>query len=313
MKRQQVVGFYTDEHDGKVKPITKSTAQLKRKHIILNPKKPRLPKPSWKRRPIYFLDSGMVEVGLYDKDKGVLDSVPLERYDPKLMGRAHYRGIGRPPSLKGVTHWTSPDLTPSKLFQRRAAAEKLSKGTVLELFAGRGNLSQEVWAKKAEHITLIDKNKKFLSAADKKLRGKVKHETIAANNIKWLQNEMDPHELKNLKAVDFDAFGSPAKQVKAFFDNYPVKKSILVCLTDGSNIYVAFMKDRQASRTFLKKHYGLNMKPTGKREDQIKALDSLMQQQGRKHRFVVKPVNVGFGKRQTVYAAYKITPKKGKK
>jgi len=252
----------------------------------------------------------MVEVGLYDKDKGVVDSVPLEHYNPKL-NRSHYKGIGRPPHLEGVKSWTSPDLTPSKLFQRKAATEKLSKGTVLELFAGRGNLSQEVWSKKANDIVLVDKNKKFLATADKKLKGKVKHETIVANNIKWLQNEMEPHKLKNLKAVDFDAFGSPAKQVKAFFDNYPVKKSMLVCLTD-SNIFVAFQKDRPVGRKFLKEHYGLDLKPTGKREDQIKALDSLMQQQGRKHHFIVKPVNVGFGQRQTVYAAYKITPK-GKK
>jgi len=261
---------------------------------------------------MYTMSNGNIELGIYDKKKGLVNSVPLESYDPKLMGRGNYRGLGRPPSLRGVTEWTSPDLTPSKLAQRREVAEMLSGGTILELYGGKGHLSTNVWAKSdADKLIVLDKDAGFIKAAKKSLKGKIPHETVVSENTKWLKH-MDPKQLKNLKVVDFDAFGSPTKQVKMFFDNYPIKKRMLICLTDGSNIFLAFHKNRKSAHTFLKKRYGIDFEPTGKREDQIKALDSLMQQQAQKHDFKVEPINVAFGKRQSVYAAYKISPKRNK-
>lgn len=307
--RQVLVGFYTDE-DGKAKPITKSKQELTRRQIVKKVREFKGIKPSWKRRPIYTIKGGQVHVGIYDKQKGIIDSVPLETYDPKLMSRKSYRGVGRPPHLKGAVTWSCPELTPSKLLQRRHVAEKLSGGTVLELFAGKGNLSKEVWAKKADKLVLVDKNKKFLQQAHRKLKGKVKHETIVANNKIWLRKVMTPEQLKNVRVVDFDAFGSPALQAKRFFERFPIRRPMYVCFTDGSNIFLAFHRKRKTGRKFLKEHYGADFKPEGKRDDQVKALDTLMQQQARLHGFKVEPINLGFGQKQSVYAAYKISPKK---
>jgi len=258
------------------------------------------------------MKGGTVEVGIYDKNKGVVDSVPLEVYDPKLMHRG-YLGSGHAPNLPGVEKWTSPDLTPSKLAQRRAVAEKVSGGTVLELFAGKGYLSKHVWAKKADKLIMLDKEAEFLNEAKRKVKGKVRHETIVANNLVWLRKVMNPSELKNVKVVDFDSFGSPATQIKRFFDNFPIKKAMFICMTDGSNIFLAFHRKRKSAHKFLRENYGVDFQPAGKREDQIRALDGLMQNQGRKHSFKVEPINVAFGKRQSVYAAYKITPKRKRK
>lgn len=309
MTKRQVVGFFTDTDDGKVKPVTKSTRELKRKKVILNPRKPQLPKPSWKRRPIYFMNKGMVHIGLYDKQKGVVDSVPLEAYDPKLMRRT-YKGTGHRPNLPGVEKWSSPDLTPSKLAQRQAVAEKITGGTVVELHGGKGNLSEKVWAKKADKLVVVDKNPKYLKEAERKLRGKVDHEAILADNRVWLRKIMDPQQLKKVTVIDLDPFGTPSPTAKLLFKYFPIRRKTYVCLTDGSGIYVAFMKKKKAARKYLKERYGADFEPEGTRDDQVKVLDALMQQQARIHGFKVEPVNVGFGKRQSVYAAYKVTPKK---
>jgi len=306
MKRA-IVGFYKDAEE-RVRPITKSLAELNRKKILKNPKPFKSVKPSWKRRPIFTLRKGEVEMGIYDKDRGIIGSVPIASYDPHLLNQG-YVDETRPPNLPGVKRWSSPDLTPSKLVQRQAVAEKMNGGTVLELYAGKGNLSNEVWASKADKLVLVDKNPSFLKEADRKLKGKVKREIIVADNLKWLRNVMKPEELGRVKAVDFDAFGSPSTGMKTFFDNYPIRNMMFICVTDGSNIFLAFQRKRKSALNFLRKHYGLTFEPTGKREDQIKALDALMQQQGRKHDFSVEPINVAFGKRQSVYAAYKISPK----
>lgn len=313
-KKNVLVGFYTDE-DGKVKPITKSRSELTQKQIVQKAKEFKGIKPSWKRRPIFLMMPNEVHVGVYDSRTGVVGSVPLESYDPKLMHRG-YKATGKSPgSLKGFPVWNSPDLTPSKLAQRKHVANKVGKGgTVLELFAGKGNLSREVWSKNADKLVLVDKKAEYLKDAKTKLKGRVRSETIIANNKVWLRKHMNPEDLKNLRVVDFDAFGSPAVQVQRFFGNFKVKKSMFICLTDGSNIFLAFHRDLPTGHKFLREKYGVDFKKIeGNRHDQVKALDGLMRTQGRKHGFKVEPINLGFGKHQTVYAAYKIIPKRKKK
>lgn len=207
-------------------------------------------------------------------------------------------------------HTSCPDLHPAKLAQRKALADRMKKkGTVLEVYAGKGGLTKTVYAKKAEKVVLVDKNPKLLKKADKALRGRVKRELIVADNKAWLKNELPQKQLKNLKLVDFDAFGSPAAQMKIFFDNYEVKKPLLVALTDGSTIYVGYCQNAKGRR-WLKQHYGVDVLPGhfGTRNQQVEILNKFMRAQGKKHGFKVEPVSVAHGDVKTVYAGYKITP-----
>lgn len=209
-------------------------------------------------------------------------------------------------------HQSCPELHPAKLAQRKALADKMtSKGTVLELYAGKGGLTKEVYAKKANKVVMVDKNAKLLKKADKLLKGKVKREIILADNKAWLKNEMGQEQLNGLKLVDFDAFGSPAVQVKTFFDNYEVKKPLLVALTDGSAIYLGYCQNAKGRR-WLKQHYGIDVLPAhfGTREQQVQILNKFMEAQGRKHGFKVEPISVAHGDVKTIYAGYKITPKR---
>jgi len=303
MARQAaVVGFYRDK--GKTKPITKPLAELNRKKVIVNPTKLRLPKPSWERRPLYFSKGSELHLGIYDRNKGVVDSVPIEQLKVAEMTRGYESAGAHTKKPNPIFHYSgSPDLSPAKRWQRRALAEHMNKGTVLELYAGKGNLSKTVWAPKASKLILVDKREDYLREAASKLKGKT-HVVVKANNLRWLANELPQEKIGNLAAVDFDAFGSPAKQLKAFFDNLPVKRSMIVAVTDGSCIY-AKIGDHNENRRFFKENYGRLV--DGTRDSQLKALDGLMQIQARKHDFKVSPINAGFG-RQTVYAGYKITP-----
>jgi len=302
MATRTVVGFYRE--DGKTKPITKSFNDLNRKKLIVNPSKLRLPKPSWQRRPIYVMKGAEVHLGIYDRHKGVVDSVPIEALESSQLTRGYESAGAHAKKPNPIFHYSgSPDLTPAKKWQRRALLQKMSPGTVLELYAGKGNLSAEVWKHKAKKIILVDKNAEYLREAAAKLKGK-SHVIVRANNLKWLEQELPQEKLSNLTVVDFDAFGSPAPQIRRFFNGLPVKKSMIVAVTDGSCIY-AKIGDGNEKRKFFLDNYGSF--PDGTRDAQLKALDGLMQKQARTHGFKVQPINAGFG-RQTVYAGYKITP-----
>jgi tRNA G26 N,N-dimethylase Trm1 len=201
-----------------------------------------------------------------------------------------------------------PELTPSKVVQRSELADKVDGGTVLEAYAGKGNLTDTVYAKAADKVVLVDKNQQALNRATAKLKGKVKTETVCMDNTKWLENEMSPSELHNLKLIDFDAFGSPADPMKAFFKRFPVKHKMFVAVTDGSKSYIGFNKGA-AAKSWLRRNYGIDLNASGSREDQVRILDNFMQVLGRHHGFNVKPINAGFGKQLAVYAGYQITPK----
>jgi hypothetical protein len=304
MARQAVVvGFYRDRND-RVRPVTRSFADLNRKRVIVNPSKLRLPKPSWERRPLYFSKGSELHLGIYDRNKGVVDSVPIEQLKAAEMTRGYESAGANAKKPNPIFHYSgSPDLSPAKRWQRRSLAEHMNKGTVIELYAGKGNLSKTVWAPKASKLILVDKRDDYLKEAASKLKGKT-HVIVKANNLRWLANELPQERIDNLAAVDFDAFGSPAKQLNAFFDNLPIKRSMIVAVTDGSCIY-AKIGDHNENRRFFKENYGCLV--NGTRDSQLRALDGLMQKQGRKHGFKVQPINAGFG-RQTVYAGYKITP-----
>lgn len=247
---------------------------------------------SWKRKAVGFF-----------KKKG--KTHPITKSKKKTPG--HY----------GDVVFYAPELHPEKLRQRRELANQLKrKGDVLEVFAGEGELTEEVYAnRKVGKVVLVDKDADSLAEADRRLKGKVRREIVVADNRQWLANEMDSKTLRNLKLVDFDAYGSPADQIRLFFDNYPVEKPLLVALTDGSAFWVGFHQNAEGRR-WLKKKYGLDVLPKqvgniryGTRQQQLAVLNKFMKNQGQKHGFKVEPVNVAFGDRRTIYAGYKVTPK----
>jgi len=301
MTLQQPIGFFRDERN-KIRPI--SSTVDRRKHFIVPTGKLHLPHPSFQKRPLYFMKGTTVHVGVLNKNNGeVENAVPIASFDKSKLTRSYDTDSLRKNKPGALVHYNgSPDMTPSKLWQRRAMAEMLKGGTVVELFAGKGHLSKE-WAKKAGKMILVDKNKEYLKEAEGSVKG-TPHEIVPANNLNWLENELPQEKIRNLKVVDFDAFGSPVIQLRAFFANNKINNTMMVAVTDGSCMYVKLGESAQSKR-FCKENYGVQL--DGSRLDQIKALDKVMLDLGRRHHFKVAPINAAYG-RQTVYAGYKITP-----
>jgi len=118
------------------------------------------------------------------------------------------------------------DLEEKKLKQRLQLVKHLKeKGIFLELFAGKGYLSQ-VYANYASQLILVDENEDYLREAQKKL-GHIPTRIFCKDNIDFIREDLP--KFQDLVFVDFDAFGCPAKQIKAFFEVYSMKpKEILV-------------------------------------------------------------------------------------
>jgi hypothetical protein len=245
-----------------------------------------------KPRTVYFVKDQKLQKGTLSSNGEVKDAKDIDKV---ATHTGDYENVN------------CPNLYPAKEAQRKELVKSVDGGTVLELNAGRGNLTKEVYAKKLDNAVLVDEDKKALASADKKLKGKIKHETNVAKNVRWLENEMAPEDLKNLKVVDFDPFGSPSDTMKAFFDEFPVKHSMFIGITDGSKRYLGYVNSRKG-RAWLKEHYGIDIDADGSREDQVKVLDAFMAKQGQKHGFHVTPINVGYGRGCAIYAGYKITP-----
>lgn len=252
---------------------------------------------SQKQRPLYYMKEGEVHKGALQNG----ELVEGEVVDSK--GGNERRGYNTASNQK------CPELTPSKAVQRTELAEKIDGGTVLELFAGKGNLSDKVYSKEADKIVLVEKQPSLLKKADQKLDGKVKHETVCADNLDWLRNELNRDQISKLRPslVDFDPFGSPAASMKEFFKQVPIRRKTFVAVTDGSKMYLGYKKGA-AAHSWLRKNYGIDLNSQGTREDQVRVLDAFMQTLGRQYNFKVRAVNAGFGKHNAVYAGYEIVP-----
>lgn len=251
---------------------------------------------SQKQRPLYYMKEGEVR-------KGVLQGGEVVEGEPVASK------VGNEKLGYTTAQQKCPELTPSKAVQRTELAEKIDGGTVLELFAGKGNLSDKVYSKEADKIVLVEKQPALLKKADEKLNGKVKHEAVCADNLDWLRNELTQDQIRKLRPslVDFDPFGSPAATMKEFFKQVPIRKKTFIAVTDGSKMYLGYKKGA-AAHSWLRKNYGIDLNAQGTREDQIRVLDAFMQTLGRHYNFKVRPVNAGFGKHNAVYAGYEIVP-----
>jgi len=209
-----------------------------------------------------------------------------------------------------------PALHPNKANQRMELVEDLKGGTVLELFAGEGNLSKHVYADKADKIIAVDMDSKALRKAEDKLEGEgVKVETYAANNVDWIEDKLPElkgtSHLGNLKVVDFDAFGSPAESMKAFFSTYKVSHPMRVGVTDGSSVYVSQLgvADNEAKRReWIRRKYGVGYRGSWDRAKQMEILDSFMRRLGDEHGFKVREVNEDHGDQWAVYKGYTVSP-----
>jgi len=218
------------------------------------------------------------------------------------------KGYSTQRTLKG-SKGVCANLNPAKAEQRRRLIHGAPRGTVLELYAGKGYLTKDVYARKAKRAILVDKDKRALAAADRRLKGKVRREIYAGDNRKWIREKMVDVDLSDLVAVDFDAFGSPMDTMQIFFDNYKVRRPLYVSLTDGSTLAYSFHRETDGPQ-MAKKHYHsrIGRKEMGTVRGQVKMIDRFMKEEGRKHGFTAEPISIAKGRSKTLYVGYLLKP-----
>lgn len=201
------------------------------------------------------------------------------------------------------------NLNPAKAEQRRRLVHGAPRGTVLELYAGKGYLTRDVYAGKAKRVILVDKDKRALATADRRLKGKVRREIYQGDNQEWIKEKMVDVDLSDLVAVDFDAFGSPMDTMAAFFDNYRVRRPLYVSLTDGSAFWYSLHRNRGAPKVARKRYHSrISKKEIGTVRGQVKMIDRFMKEEGKKHGFTAEPISIAKGRQKTLYVGYLLKP-----
>jgi 16S rRNA G966 N2-methylase RsmD len=293
----RVVGFYTKRQ--KVRPVTAKTARRsKRSKVVVKKRNPRG-------------ERGPPRVGREAWPR-FRRGVSGWRWTSRGWRELKTRGGSRRTTYETPMR-SAPKLHPAKLAQRKALANGLRRrGTVLELYAGKGNLTRGVYASKADRLIMVDQDPKALEKAYRRLGGhRHKAELHAMDNEDYL-DQVKPGDLKDLAVVDFDPFGSPGKAVQKFFSIYKVEKPLLVAITDGASMKQGYLKGDESKR-WMRRHYGVSRKSDGSRHDTLATVDSMMESLGRRHGFRVERVSVAHGDQRAIYLGYRVSPGRGRR
>lgn len=127
--------------------------------------------------------------------------------------------------------------------------------TVLDLYAGEGNLSR-LYAKDCSHLVCVEQDPEVFGKLVENMRGtESKPDLLNEDNQQFLEKVA---EIPDVTFVDFDAYGCPNVQIAEFFENYPVTHGIVVNVTDGSLLNL-----KRVASIDLAKHYLVNLYPKG--------------------------------------------------
>jgi hypothetical protein len=196
-------------------------------------------------------------------------------------------------------------LNPAKYAQRRELAQDLpDDGTILHVYGGgQSALLKTVYKNRARQHIIVDRK----IGPDCGCNGKV--HTFKKGTADFMEKDLPLLKLDDLKLVDFDPYGSPGHDVQKFFSNYKVRRPLRISVTDGYALRLGLLKadrsqaEREVYSRYLTQDYG-----DGTRANQIRLLDNLMREMGRRHDLNVRRVNAAHGDQKTVYAGYAVSP-----
>ena len=178
---------------------------------------------------------------------------------------------------------------------------------ILELYAGRGALTENVYAGHCNKLWLVDADNANLQVARDRLET-FNYEAFCMDNLKWLKNyfrfKVEAFQ-EHLTLVDFDAFGMPGRQIQRFFELFRVQRPLCVAVTDGGSRRLGFSSKDLSN--ILSRHYMMDKKFT--RGDQVFFVNQLMDEIARGQNCQCIRVGSGQNPQKTVvYAGYLLVP-----
>lgn len=107
------------------------------------------------------------------------------------------------------------------------------KGTALDLFSGRGEISSRLYRSFSE-LYCVEKDIAKFKWLEEKFKESQNVHLFQMDNIKFLKKHL--HGINSIELLDFDAYGTPNKTIKTFFEIYPVREKIVIFATDGGKL-----------------------------------------------------------------------------
>jgi len=150
------------------------------------------------------------------------------------------------------------ELDPDKASLRMQVYEMFPQKLVLDLFAGKGLLSQ-LYAPHCRKIICVEKNPELFKALKRNMkRFSQKAILINDDNMNFLADL--PRILRNIGEktitfVDFDPYGCPTPQIQNFFDVYQPKQNVAIALTDGILLNFRTWSSADLRRYYLQDFY----------------------------------------------------------
>jgi hypothetical protein len=205
-------------------------------------------------------------------------------------------------------HITKPEELNAEKHRQRAEAARYLRNhqTILELYAGEGNLSEKVYAPlNPRRMVLVDDDARALEKAKVRLaRFGVKKEFYPMTNEQFIKRGY-LRKYPDVSLVDFDAYGSPGRTVQLFFDNYRVRQPMIAALTDG------FPTDmRPWKQVNWSDMYALKQARPPTLGEICTFHDAMMRNLGARRRFKSWRIGRAFGGKsgRAVYGAYLLRP-----
>lgn len=199
-------------------------------------------------------------------------------------------------------------LNPRKFAQRKRICEKITNkhGTILELFAGRGYLTEKLYSEFSDKNILVEKQNYFELIRFKES----KYTIFIKNNEKFLKEDLEKLNLSDMTLIDFDAFGTPIPAIHIFFKNFKVTNPFFLTLTDATARYIQmnYNREKELTKVFLDNGYDFVYKRIETRllvkYTIIKTLENI----AKKYDFKINHLNYANNSHTTVYMGFEVLP-----
>ena len=122
-----------------------------------------------------------------------------------------------------------------KFLLRQALLPRIEPKTVLDLFAGRGEISARLYQGFRE-LHCVEKNPRAFAFLEKRFSNLSEPAIYLhrGDNLRFISEKVAG--ISDINLVDADAYGSPTPQLKAFFQHDRVTEPMLIFATDGGKL-----------------------------------------------------------------------------
>lgn len=204
-------------------------------------------------------------------------------------------------------------LNRNKLAQRKklAALVEDDNGIVVEMFAGRGNLTNAVWKAHSEQNILVEYNPETVEQFTSQITDPARTTIYTMSNIDFAKDTLSNIPADRITAIDFDAFGSAIPIITTTLDHFKPVRPLVVGVTDGiaSNLVRVSRKKEVLHERLVELGYfplprdGLNMNLF-----MIKVMHKTMQLICKDRNLSCEIVNGTHNRKSTIYCGYIVKP-----